>query len=62
LVAMQGDMFVEFMGLADSNTRSRIETCGILAGVLKGNAYVVTHLLIPKQVGNTDACNMTDED
>lgn len=40
-----------------------IETCGLLAGVAKGKDELsVTHLLIPKQKGDENNCEMVGED
>ena len=41
-----------------------IETCGILAGreIAGGKALAVTHLLVPRQRGGPDACEMERED
>jgi hypothetical protein len=40
----------EFLKMASKNTHNRLETCGIICGKLKGGEFVVTSLLIPKQV------------
>lgn len=40
-----------------------IETCGILAGRAGTNGdLIVTHLIVPKQRGSADNCEMLDED
>jgi len=44
-------LMTKFLLLAESNTTSNIETCGILAGNLSNNCFNITHLLIPKQKG-----------
>eukprot|EP00762_Andalucia_godoyi_P008593 ANDGO_04621.mRNA.1 putative ubiquitin thioesterase DG1039 len=53
-----------FLKLADGHTRSDIEFCGVLGGVLDSNrnCYVVTHLLIPEQQGAADTCATLNED
>lgn len=38
--------------MAAANTRANLETCAILAGRLIQGAFLVTTLLIPKQVGS----------
>jgi STAM-binding protein len=50
-----------FLQLAASNTQRNLETCGILSGRLKANAYFVTHLIIPAQESTSDTCHTTDE-
>ena len=44
-------LMAKFLSLAEPNTASNVETCGILAGTLANNAFKITHLLIPKQRG-----------
>ena len=44
-------LMAKFLSLAEPNTASNVETCGILAGKLANNAFKITHLLIPKQRG-----------
>ena len=51
----------EFIRRAQLNTQNKIETCGILAGKKRGESYVITTLIIPKQEGKQDMCHMTDE-
>lgn len=45
-VVMDGEMFTQFMELANPNTQKKIETCGILAGTLV-NYYILSILTIP---------------
>lgn len=51
-----------FIRLAEHNTSRNLETCGILSGVLKSNAYFVTTLIIPVQESTSDTCHTTDEE
>ncbi|KAK9449945.1 uncharacterized protein V1518DRAFT_426815 [Limtongia smithiae] len=51
-----------FLKLALSNTRRKLETCGILCGVLNRNAFFVTHLVLPEQESTSDTCSTTDEE
>ena len=51
----------EFLILAEPNTARGIETCGVLGGRLANNKFVVTNLVVPKQSGTPDSCDMTDE-
>ncbi|TYZ59146.1 hypothetical protein PybrP1_000071 [[Pythium] brassicae (nom. inval.)] len=64
-------LIAEFIALAEPNTRQEpygIETCGILAGELRGSNLVITTLVIPKQQddarvqGSSDMCYMTNEE
>ena len=44
---------------------NKIETCGILCGVLRdsgeGEIILITHLVLPKQSGGPDSCDTLDE-
>ena len=51
-----------FLTIAKPNTDRKLETCGILAGSCRNNAYFVTHLIIPKQESTSDTCATTDEE
>lgn len=51
-----------FEKVAESNTMSNIETCGILLGTRKNNQFVITDLLIPKQRGTSDSCDALNEE
>ncbi|KAF4556282.1 JAB1/Mov34/MPN/PAD-1 ubiquitin protease-like protein [Elsinoe fawcettii] len=50
-----------FLSLAASNTRSNLETCGILCGSLISNALFISHLVIPEQISTSDTCDTTEE-
>jgi proteasome lid subunit RPN8/RPN11 len=52
----------QFALIAHSNTQNGIETCGVLAGKLILNELCITSLIVPKQVGSKDTCNMTHEE
>eukprot|EP01117_Protostelium_nocturnum_P012390 TRINITY_DN4572_c0_g1_i1.p1 TRINITY_DN4572_c0_g1~~TRINITY_DN4572_c0_g1_i1.p1 ORF type:complete len:522 (+),score=192.26 TRINITY_DN4572_c0_g1_i1:132-1697(+) len=56
------EMFVEFTKFANFNSSRGIETCGILAGTLKQNAFHITHLIIPSQEGTPSTCSMLHEE
>lgn len=49
---------------ASSNTRSGIESCGILAGSLreKQGVFVISTLIIPKQEGTSDTVQALNEE
>ncbi|XP_020573473.1 AMSH-like ubiquitin thioesterase 3 isoform X2 [Phalaenopsis equestris] len=51
-----------FLKLAERNTTKNLETCGVLAGLLKNSTFVVTTLIIPKQESTSDSCQTTDEE
>lgn len=52
----------DFLKISASNTRKNIETCGLLVGKLAHNVLTLTHLIIPKQEGTSDTCEMIDDD
>ncbi|KAF9958776.1 hypothetical protein BGZ72_010917 [Mortierella alpina] len=51
-----------FLNIVRPNTIKKLETCGILAGVLSRNKLTVTTLIIPKQTATSDTCSTTNED
>lgn len=51
-----------FLDLAEQNTRDNIETLGILAGVVADQNIHVTHLVIPKQKGDSTTCECLEEE
>lgn len=52
-----------FLNIASYNTARNVETCGLFLGKPKGDSlFVVTVLLIPKQKGTSDTCNMEEEE
>lgn len=53
-----------FVALAWHNTEQKIETCGLLLGQLNAasDELQVKTLLIPKQKGRSDSCEMIDEE
>jgi len=61
-VFIDEELLSQFMKLSIRNTRNDIETCGILAGILKKNSLFVTYLIIPEQTGSSDSCAMIHED
>ncbi|KAH3679211.1 hypothetical protein WICPIJ_008680 [Wickerhamomyces pijperi] len=52
----------QFLEIASSNTKRKLETCGILCGKLSLNAFFVTTLLIPKQESTENTCQTVDEE
>lgn len=58
---MPADTSKKFLDIADANTRRNIETCGILAGKLSQNKFIITHCIIPKQKGTSDTCSTEQE-
>merc|ERR1712083_720384 len=51
-------LITRFLEIAKSNSDRNIETLGILGGKLSQNKFTVTHLLIPKQTGKSDRCDL----
>ncbi|KAK9463791.1 uncharacterized protein V1516DRAFT_668704 [Lipomyces oligophaga] len=51
-----------FLAIAQANTDRKVETCGILCGILNRNAFFITHLVIPEQNSTADTCTTTDEE
>ncbi|KLO07033.1 Mov34-domain-containing protein [Schizopora paradoxa] len=56
------DVLPRFLSIASVNTAKNRETCGLLLGKLKGERYVVTTLLIPRQHSTSDTCTMDEEE
>jgi len=48
----------KFLAIAKSNSDRDVETLGMLGGKLAQNKFTVTHLLIPKQSGKSDRCDL----
>ncbi|CAH0395809.1 unnamed protein product [Bemisia tabaci] len=61
-VIVPAKLIHEFLVLADRNTISNKETCGILAGKLSQDKLVITHLLVPEQNGTPDSCTTQNEE
>ena len=53
-VVLPGDLVSRFLDIAKVNSDRGIETLGTFGGQLCNNQFVVTHLLIPRQVGKSD--------
>ena len=51
--------------ISQTNSNNKVETCGILCGVLRdgdtGESLMITHLVIPKQKGGPDSCETLNE-
>lgn len=61
-VVIPSTLMDKFLQLAQKNTSSNIETCGILAGKLASNQLTITHVIIPKQKGTSDSCTTMNEE
>ena len=57
-VALPEDLISKFLEIAKANSDRNIETLGTFGGQLCNNKFRVTHLLIPKQQGQSDSCTM----
>ncbi|KAI9807989.1 MAG: hypothetical protein M1825_005296 [Sarcosagium campestre] len=55
------DLRTTFLGVAATNTRAKLETCGILCGTLISNALFISRLVIPEQNNTSDTCEMINE-
>ena len=62
IVKVPRETLARFLSIASLNTTQNRETCGLLLGRQKGNGYVVTTLLIPKQRSTSDTCAMEEEE
>eukprot|EP00252_Welwitschia_mirabilis_P010628 TRINITY_DN2400_c0_g1_i1.p1 TRINITY_DN2400_c0_g1~~TRINITY_DN2400_c0_g1_i1.p1 ORF type:complete len:505 (+),score=89.14 TRINITY_DN2400_c0_g1_i1:273-1787(+) len=61
-VQISTKMMDEFMRLAKSNTLKNLETCAVLAGLLKKRVFYVTTLIVPKQESTSDTCQTINEE
>jgi STAM-binding protein len=61
-VSLPRECLPRFLAIASINTAKNKETCGLLLGKDKGQKYVVTTLLIPKQHSTSDTCTMDEEE
>uniref|UniRef100_A0A2P2MGA5 MPN domain-containing protein n=1 Tax=Rhizophora mucronata TaxID=61149 RepID=A0A2P2MGA5_RHIMU len=52
----------DFLRLARANTEKNLETCGVLAGLLKNRAFHITTLIVPKQESTSDSCQTLNEE
>jgi len=52
----------KFLQLSAGNNRQNIETCGLLFGISQGDAFIITHCMLPKQTGTHDSCVTTNEE
>ncbi|KAB7504158.1 STAM-binding protein-like A [Armadillidium nasatum] len=61
-IMLPHELMSRFLTLAAVNTGKNIETCGVLAGKMAANKFLITHLLIPQQVGTSDSCTTQHEE
>jgi len=57
-VVVPGNLSEAFLAVAKHNSDRGLETLGTLGGNLSKNRFVISHLLIPRQVGKSDSCTM----
>ncbi|KAK9700800.1 hypothetical protein K7432_012021 [Basidiobolus ranarum] len=62
LMHLPSNLMERFLLIAGKNTTANLETCGILSGTLKQNAFFITTLIIPKQTSTSDTCTTTNEE
>ena len=55
------DLRSTFLKIALPNTRSNLETCGVLCGTLISNALFISKLVIPEQKSTSDTCETVNE-
>ncbi|KAH7442342.1 hypothetical protein KP509_03G083500 [Ceratopteris richardii] len=55
-------MMDDFLRLVMDNTKKNLETCGVLAGLLRNASFYVTALIIPKQQSTSDSCQTVNEE
>ena len=55
------DLRFRFLSIASTNTRLKLETCGILCGTLISNALFISKLVIPDQESTSDTCDTINE-
>lgn len=60
-IILPGETAKKFLDIAEANTLRNIETCGILAGKLTQNKFIITHCILPKQKGTSDTCSTEHE-
>ncbi|KAJ1301285.1 hypothetical protein OPQ81_003690 [Rhizoctonia solani] len=61
-VLLPEEVIQKFMSIAKPNTLRKTETCGLLLGKPRGAGFAVTTLLIPRQRGTSDTCEMVEEE
>ncbi|KAF8064862.1 hypothetical protein FPV67DRAFT_1671168 [Lyophyllum atratum] len=61
-VSLPRDCLPRFLTIAKANTNLNLETCGLLLGRDRGQKFIVTTLLIPKQHATSDTCTMDEEE
>ncbi|KAK6027685.1 Mov34/MPN/PAD-1 family protein, partial [Ostertagia ostertagi] len=62
IVLIAGDLIQKFLVCAQSNTAKNVETCGTLCGTIVGSAFLVSHVILPKQSGASDGCYAEGEE
>ena len=61
-ILVSPDLVDQFMHISSNNSMNKIETGGLLGGVLEDSCrFKVTTLLIPKQTGRSDCWEAVDE-
>ncbi|KAG7307763.1 hypothetical protein JYU34_006356 [Plutella xylostella] len=61
-VRVPGAVLSKFLHIAAANTKNKVETCGILAGILERNELKITHVIVPQQSGSADSCSTNNEE
>ncbi len=61
-VVVAAGLFEAFAACAAGNTGRNVETCGVLCGTLRGGELIMSHVVVPEQIGTSDTCSATDEE
>ena len=62
VVHIPTEISTKFLSLTAENNKQNIETCGLLFGISEGDAFIITHCMLPKQTGTHDSCCTTNEE
>jgi len=57
-----GEVALKFMNIALQNTLKSVETLALLCGTMSHDSFRITHLVVPKQTGTADSCDMMGEE
>ncbi|CAI4222133.1 unnamed protein product [Auanema sp. JU1783] len=60
-LTIASDIIDKFTAASYGNTQRNVETCGVLCGKKMNSNYLITHVILPPQVGTSDSCCAEDE-
>ncbi|GMH26114.1 hypothetical protein Nepgr_027957 [Nepenthes gracilis] len=61
-VHISAELMEVFLQLARENTDKDLETCGVLAAILKDEIFYTTTLIVPKQESTSGSCQALNEE